>query len=900
MKTKFEILWYKDEIDEILTKLGSRHDGLSKTEAADRLARFGRNKLPAKKTINVFKMIFSQFLNPFIYILLAACVLSFIIGDKKDSFFIAAIILLNVIIGAYQEWKAEKSAQALQNLLKVCIKAKRDKRQININSEELVPGDVVFLESGNKVPADIRLINSTKLRVDESLLTGESTAVNKKPEILTEENLHISEMENMLFAGSVITSGRASGVIVETGGNTELGKIAEIITELDVSKSPLIYRIEKFSKHISYIIIISCIFIAAIQILRGHPFFEVFFMITALAVSAIPEGLPAAVTVALSVGMSRMSKRNVIIRKLAAVEGLGSCTCIASDKTGTLTVNRQTVRLISLPNNEEYNITGEGYSNEGEVLNTENSVIKAGFNRNLDKLIKTSVISNEASLYKFDSKWGYNGDSVDVAILGAAYKYGLIPDEINKGISCITDIPFESEKAYSAKFYKDNKHVKVAVKGAFEVIIELCDKMVSNSHITHVQRKILTEQANRVAGEGYRTISVASGVVSEQKEHYSHSDINSLTFLGFICLIDPLKPESYSAINKCRQAGVKVIMITGDHPATALAIGKQLGIAESYEGVITGKQIETLDEKSLKKIIHRKTIFARVSPLQKLTIVDFLIKSGHFVAVTGDGANDAPALQKANIGVAMGSGTDISKDVASIIVTDDNFSSIVSGIEEGRFAYDNIRKVTYLLLSTGAAEIMLFLFALAVDFPIPLVATQLLWLNLVTNGIQGIALAFEKGEPAIMNKPPRSPKEGIMNRLMIQETFVSGLTMAILAFVVWVWLLKSNYSELQARNILLLLMVLFENINVFNCRSEYISAFKIPFRNNPLLIIGVIIAQLVHILSMQLPFMQGILKISPVGLYEWAFMVFLASILLVVIEIFKFIKSKHSSIGNHI
>jgi len=879
--------WYKLEEKEIFNILNSSPDGLTFDEISKRLDKYGKNTLPSIKSPSSFKIIFNQFLNPLIYILLIAGIFAFIIGDKKDSFFIFIVIFINTTIGAFQEWKAEKSAESLQNLLKISIKTKREKKFLNVDSEELVPGDIVFLESGNKVPADIRLITSNNLRIDESLLTGESIAVEKISTILNEDNLHISERENMIFAGTVITSGRATGIIVETGINTEIGKIANVITTLNISKAPLLRRIEKFTKQIAIATILFCFFIATIEILRGKSFFEVFFMITALAVSAVPEGLPAAVTVALSVGMSRMSKKNVIIRKLTAVEGLGSCTCIASDKTGTLTVNKQTVKLISLPDGKEYKLTGEGYSGEGNILTEENFVIKAGFNTTLDEIIKTSIICNEANLYKYNSHWVSSGDSVDIAIFATGYKYGLNPEEINKKLQSITDMPYESEKAYSARFYKENSNIKVAVKGAFEVILALCDKMILNNNIVDIQKDALENQANKLAGEGYRIISVASGNAAEQKEYYSHCDINSLTFLGFMCLIDPLKPESINAVEKCKQAGVKVLMVTGDHPATAMTIGKQLGIVESAEDVITGSELENLNEKSLKEIISKKTIFARVSPLQKLNIVDLLIKSGHFVAVTGDGANDAPALQKANIGVAMGSGTDISKDAASIIVTDDNFSSIVSGIEEGRYTYNNIRKVIYLLVATGAAEILMFLFSLAAGLPIPLVAVQLLWLNLVTDGIQGVALAFEKGEPQVMKKPPRNPDENIFNKLMIQEIILSGLVMSVISFIVWFWLLKAGWSEFKARNLVLLLMVLFENVHVFNCRSEYISAFKTPFKNNVFLIASVFIAQFIHILSMQIPFMQNILQISPVQAGEWTILVLIAFLLLVTMEIFK-------------
>lgn len=881
------IYWYKMDSEEILSKLESNIEGLSEEKAAELLDKYGKNSLPTRKPPGIFQIFFHQFLNPLIYILLVAGTLAFIIGDKKDSLFIFIVILINSIIGAVQEWKAEKSSESLQKLIKVTTQVKRDGKEKQIPSENLVPGDIVILESGNKVPADIRLLSTNNLNVDESLLTGESVPIKKCHDCSLEENLEISEQFNMVFAGSVVTSGRAVGIVTSTALNTEIGKIAEALNIQKTSKSPLIERMEKFAKHISYIVLIVCFIIAAIELYRGKNFTEVFFLITALAVSAIPEGLPAAVTVALSVGMSRMTKKNVLIRKLAAVEGLGSCTCIASDKTGTLTINKQTVRMISLANNGDFQVTGEGYMPEGKILSTDNIEIKKGENDNLDELIKTAIIANEASLYKSDSNWTSNGDAVDVAILAMGYKYGYDNVEISEAINTITEIPYESEIAYSAKFYKENDNVKVAIKGAFEVVIPTCDKMVKNGDVVTIETEKLKNQAISLAKKGYRLISVAIGEAKEEKQHYTHHDIHSLIFLGFICLIDPLREESISAVEKCKEAGVKVLMITGDHPVTALAIGEQLKIANSVKDVITGLEWEALAEEELVNILSSKTIFARVTPMQKLEIVDGLIKIGNYVAVTGDGVNDAPALKKAHIGVAMGSGTDIAKDVSSMIVTDDNFSSIVSGIEEGRYTYDNIRKVIYLLISTGAAEILLFLFALIAGLPIPLVAVQLLWLNLVTNGIQGVALAFEKGELISMRKPPRNPKEGIFNKLMIQETILSGLAISVLAFVCWFWLLKSGWDEFQARNLILLLMVLFENIHVFNCRSEYTSAFKIPFKNNIFLVFGVLIAQGIHIISMQIPMMQNILKVKPVEPFTWLIMLILSASLLLIMEIFK-------------
>ncbi len=873
--------WYKIPSDEALKQLDATIDGLSGEEAQKRLEKYGSNELPAKKPPTLLKIIFDQLINPLIYILIAAAAVSMFIGDVKDAFFIFVVILVNTAIGAYQEWKAEKSTEALQNLLKIFVQVKRDDTKRLISANLLVPGDIVLLESGNKVPADIRLIKTTGLMTDESLLTGESVEINKRNDVI-DKDVPLGDRENMVFAGSTITSGRAIGLVVETALKTEIGKISKAVTSVEKVHPPLIKRMEEFSHQISIIVLFACAVIALIEFIRGTSLLDVFFLAVALAVSAIPEGLPASLSVVLSVGMSRMSKRNVIIRKLSAVEGLGSCTMIASDKTGTLTVNKQTVKLLYLPDGSRYNITGEGYNNNGKVVPCKE---KFGLSK-VNEIIRSAVICNEASLYKKDDNWTYHGDAVDIALLALGYKNGMGPDKINREINTLREIPFESERKFSAKFYEEDSKVKAVVKGAVEVILQFCPDADS---------KRIQRQLKAFSRTGHRVIAVAEGEISSKHDHcYYEEDLKGLNFLGLIGLIDPLRPEAIEAVDTCKKAGIKVIMITGDHPETALTIGKNLSIANSGEDVIQGKELDNIDENSdeFVEIVSQKSVFARVAPLQKLHIVSALNRSGHFIAVTGDGVNDAPALKKAHISMAMGSGTDVAKDVSSMIVVDDNFASVVAGVEEGRYAYDNIRKVIYLLVSTGAAEIALFLFAVGFNMPIPLVAVQLLWLNLVTNGIQGVALAFEKGEKETMLRPPRNPKEGIFNELMVKETLISGLTMGFVAYALWVALLSGGMSEGAARNMVLLLMVLFENIHVLNCRSEYKSAFKVPLKNNMLLITGILGAQAIHIVSMNIPLMQDILGVSPIGLTEWLFTLGFALSLLVVMELFKFFRGR--------
>jgi len=883
--------WYRLSEDEVLSRLNTFSKGLSEEEAKKRIDSIGENILPLKKPPSLFKIIFDQLLSPLIYILIVAAVISFAIGDSKDAVFIFIVILINTAIGAYQEWKAERSSEALRNLLKICVTVKRNGEKRLINANYLVPGDIVYLESGGKVPADIRLIKETGLMTNESLLTGESTDVMKITDKI-EREVPLSDRENMVYAGSMITTGRGKGVVVETGIRTEIGKIAEAVTTLEKVKPPLITRMEKFSAQISIIVLIACGLIAFVEFSRGASLIEVFFLAVALAVSSIPEGLPAALTVALSVGMSRMARKNVIIRRLHAVEGLGSCTLIASDKTGTLTVNKQTVKLLYLPDGQTYFVTGEGYNGEGEVLPRKNKYEIS----HAKELVKSSVICNEGSLTRKNETWVHQGDAVDVALLALGYKYGYNPEKLNEKVETLREIPFESERKFSANFYRDKSGVKVAVKGAFEVVLDFCTHMSVKNKTTVIKRKRIERQINALSGTGHRVIAVAGGDIKQKPDHeYYESDLKNLSFLGLIGLIDPLRPEAKTAVDKCKEAGIKVIMITGDHPGTSYTIGRNLSIVKSRDKVIEGSKLAMIDEKSDEyvRLVSGGIIFARVAPLQKLHIVEALSKTGNYIAVTGDGVNDAPALKKAHISVAMGSGTDVAKDVASIIVVDDNFASVVAGVEEGRYAYDNIRKVIYLLVSTGTAEIVLFALAIGFNMAVPLVAVQLLWLNLVTNGIQGVALAFEKGEKETMKKPPRSPGEGVFNKLMVQEILVSGISMGIIAYSFWYVLLANGTSVYAARNIILLLMVFFENMHVFNCRSEHKSAFKVSPRNNMFLVTGVLVAQAIHIISMNIPIMQEILDIQPVKISEWFYLLLFSVSILIIMELFKFSRRKH-------
>lgn len=888
-------LWFSLEKEEVLALLNSSKAGLTQQEAESRQQQFGSNKLPNAQKVTLYKIILNQLLNPLIFILIVAAIASVMIGEGKDAVFIVLVIVINSVLGTYQEYSAEKSASALQNLLKIKSLVRRDDSIKEIDSEELVLGDIVNLESGMKVPADLRLIEARNLEIDESFLTGESMSSIKQTDIL-KESTGLPERSNMAYAGATVMSGRATGITVATGAHTEVGEIAQNVSAGESAKAPLIQRMEVFIKRISIIIIVLSVILAIILRLQGMDMAAIFFFVVALAVSAIPEGLPVALTVALSVATSRMAKRNVIVRKLTSVESLGSCTVIASDKTGTLTVNQQTLKKVVLPDKTVYNVSGEGYNGDGVVTEEDtNQQVDFNQNNNLSTLAKVGCFANEGNLYQSDDAWKHQGDAMDVAFLGFAFKLKLDVPQLKEDDLVIDKIPYESELKFSAAFYKKEAKTFLGMKGAVETVLESCKYQQDGEATKPLNSEDILSQTEQLASKGFRVLAVAAGEFPnfEKKNSYNKEDFPPLVFLGLVCFIDPLRKESKSSIETCKKAGIKVMMITGDHPETANAISKELGINSANGIIVTGKMLTNAGDntsEAYKKLTLNATVFARVSPIQKLEIVEVLINNGEFVAVTGDGVNDAPALKRANLGVAMGSGTDVAKEVGDMIVVDDNFSSIVAGVEEGRYAYDNLRKVIFLLVSTGAAEVIMFLIAIFFGLPLPLLAVQLLWLNLVTNGIQHIGLSFEKGEPGTMKKQPRSPKEKIFNNIMVSQTLIASFTMGIVVFGLWFVLINyTDMGEVDSRNLVLLLMVFMQNFHVLNCRSETTSIFKIPLKDNWMLIIVILGAQLTHIASMHLPFMQNILRTEAVPLKTWAAILLLALPIILVMEIYKVI-----------
>jgi len=871
--------WYTEDIDEVLEARDTDTAGLGTEEAKRRLSQYGPNRLPTAKPVTVWQIILRQFTDPLIYILLAAGIVSLAIGEQTDAAFIALVLAINALVGGIQEWQAEKSSRALQELLETHATVLRDGDPKEIGSEDVVPGDVVLLESGFRVPADIRLVSTTGLEIDESPLTGESEPVLKDSAWETSSELSLGDRRNMAYAGTTVTRGRARGVVVDTGTETTVGQLAEDVTTVEGGKPPLVLRMERFTRAISVAVLLAAALTALLGIVvHQYDAVEMFLFAVALAVSAIPEGLPVGMTAALGIASRRMAKVGVIVRQLVAVEGLGSCTMIATDKTGTLTANELTVREVRLPDGATFDVTGEGYDPDGQV-HRDGKALDPAAEKKLSRLARAAVLCNEGSLYRSDDGWGWRGDPTDVALLAFGRKLDWTRESAIETHPQVEQIPFESEQRFAATFHESEGETSVFVKGAPERILEMC---------SGVDRRELAA-AGEMAQDGYRVLAIAEGTTDDELEPGEHPpEPSELTFLGFLGLIDPLRSGVETAIATARRAGITVTMITGDHPETALAIARNLGLAESSAEVVTGTELVGLSGAEIGELLETTRVFARVSPDQKLDIVEAARDAGHYVAVTGDGVNDAPALRQANIGIAMGRmGTDVARDAAELVISDDNFATIVAGIEQGRIAYDNIRKIVFLLVSTGAAEVVLVLLALTAGLPLPLTPVQILWLNLVTNGIQDVALAFEPGEGSVLRRPPRSPTERIFNRLMLERTLTAALVMGPLAFVVFAWLIESGLSETAARNQILLLMVLFEIVNIGNARSETVSLFRLSPLRSPILLLGTVSAFLIHVGAMYLPQIQLVLETEPVSLTRWLGLLAVASTVAVAIEIQK-------------
>ena len=877
----------RSQIEEIL---GASAAGLQATEVEARLRRHGPNALEEAPPPSALALVIHQFRSPLIYILLLAAVVTLALGEYIDTGVIAAVLVLNAVIGFVQEYRAEHSVRALMQLVSPRARVVRAGREWEVESRELVPGDLVLLESGVRVPADLRLISTTALMVDESLLTGESVPVAKKTSPLNTTELSLGDRTNMAYAGSIVASGRGRGYVVETGANTELGTIAEHVRGTERAETPLQERMGRFAGLVGIVVAAGATIVFALGMARGGTAGEMFMVAVAMAVAVVPEGLPVVFTITLALGVRRMARRNAIIRRLPAVETLGSTTVIGSDKTGTLTENRMTVQKIWAAG-KTFRIV-DGGSSESAALLERNEETSLAEHRPLYLTLLTGVLTNEAEISLGQNEYEIRGDPTEAALLIAAARLGIEPSETRAAYPMYAEIPFESERQYSASIRsRDGEHF-LFVKGAPERLLAMSDKMLTNSGPLPMERESVLEASQELASEGLRVLGMAYRVLPRLPAPSEEPPApERLIFLGLQGSMDPPRPGVREAIAGCQESGIRVIMITGDHAVTALAVGREIGIVRGDAAVLSGVDLMRMDDGELRRRVTHTSIYARVAPEHKLRIVQALQSHGEVVAVTGDGVNDAPALKAAAIGIAMGkSGTDVAREASDMVLADDNFVSIYAAVEEGRVSFDNLRKVTFFLISTGAAALAAIPAALFFGWPLPFLPAQLLWLNLVTNGLQDVALAFERGEPGVLRRRPRSPREGIISRLLWERTFVAGLVMALGTLYLFWWELQSTENLGRAQTVALTTMVIFQMFHVGNCRSESRSILVLNPLSNPFLFLATAAAFAIHVAALYWPWTQFILRVEPIEFAAWVRIVLIASSILVAMELHKLLR----------
>jgi magnesium-transporting ATPase (P-type) len=887
-----ETAWHTRPGPEVVEQLGTNPAaGLSADAARARLEEYGPNAIAAGEKDPWWKILLRQFLDPLIYILIMAGLVTFFFRDYIDSAVIFAAVLINGTIGFIQEYRAQKAITSLAEMSAPKAHVRRDGRTVEVPTEEVVPGDIVRLTSGSRVPADLRLIRADDLRVDESALTGESEAVQKQTDPVSDERAVPGDQLSMAFSGTSVTRGRGLGVVVHTGEASQLGRIAEQTREVGKVRTPIQEKMDHLGKLIGIAILALAGVVALVGVLQDMTLHEIVQTAVAMAVGAVPEALPVVLTVALAVGVRRMAARNAIIRTLPSVETLGSTTIIGSDKTGTLTSNQMTVRAIAA-GCHRYEVTGSGYAGAGEIRTLADATdggTRGGPEADaaLRMTLLAGLLANETEAVPGEGERA-RGDPTELAVLAAALKAGMDLDDTRREHEQLDVIPFESERQYMASLNRTADGPCIFMKGAPEAVLHRCRRrLLSDGSEAELDAAAAADTARGLAEEGFRVLGMAFR--RTDGEDFGDDDVGSdLVFAGFQAMEDPLRPEARAAVDATREAGIRVIMLTGDHAHTAQAIGRQLGLTDGDGDALEGRELEELSDEQLDDVLRRVNVYARVAPEHKLRLVERLKAQGHVVAVTGDGVNDAPALRAAHLGVAMGqAGTDVAREASDMILTDDNFASITSAVEEGRLVFANIRKVTYFLLSTGLAIVFTILFSLFAGWPLPYLAAQVLWINLVTNGLQDVALAFEKAEPGLLGQPPRAAGEGVINReLLYRLAWVSAM-ITIATMSVFYWLLQRGAPMEEVRSVAMTQMVMFQFFHVFNSRSLRRSAFRIPLTANPFLAVSLGVAILAHIGALHLPFMQAIFETTPLTAAQWLLVVAVGALIVAAAEIDK-------------
>lgn len=878
--------WFELKRQEVIDRLKTCPEkGLAEQQAKERLAQIGPNKLLSSVKKPPWQMFLDQFKDFMVLVLIVATLISGLLGEWADAVTIMIIVVINAVLGFVQEFRAEKSMEALKALTAPEALVIRDGIERKVPAADLVPGDIVLLDTGDKVPADLRLLSLANLEIEESALTGESFPVKKRVENMAgETEISLGDTRNMAYMGTVIVRGRGKGVVVATGMHTEMGHITRMIQEAEEDQTPLQRRLEQLGRYLVAFCLLICTLVVVLGIMRGEPMYNMFLAGVSLAVAAIPEGLPAIVTIALAIGVQRMIRRNAIIRRLPAVETLGCATVICSDKTGTLTENQMTVREI-LVGNARVSVTGEGYDPKGGFR------FDGTKGPEFSKLLKCAALCNNAKLTKgeisiggifrtgkgnMSSVWGIAGDPTEGALMVMAAKGKVWRKDMEKEEKRLLELPFDSIRKRMSVIYQDAKGQLTAyVKGAPDVMLELCTHIYKDGRVIplsdQARREILKKNSEmaqgalRVLALAYRDINDVSSEAALTEENVEQK----LIFLGLAGMIDPPRPSAIHSIQACRRAGIRTVMITGDHQLTAQAVGKELGLLARGSQVLTGVQLDQLSDSELQQEAEYTTVYARVTPKHKLRIVRALKRSGHIVAMTGDGVNDAPAVKEADIGIAMGkAGTDVTKEASAMVLADDNFSTIAAAIEEGRGIYDNIRKFIRYLLSCNVGEVLTMFLAVLMGMPLPLVPIQILWMNLVTDGLPAMALGVDPVEKDIMYRRPRNPQESVFSHGLGWKIMGSGTVFALgtlLAFAIGLMLGQVDLARTMAFNTL----VFFQLFFVFSCRSEYHSIVEVGLFGNPHLVLAVIISATLQLAVNYISFLQPIFHTVPLELKHW-------------------------------
>jgi P-type Ca2+ transporter type 2C len=900
--------WYKIDVDEVFESLESSRDGLTDEEAAKRLEKHGRNKIKQESDTGWIKILIHQFINPLVLVLVIAAGVALVADKMIDTIVIGIVIIVNAAIGFFQEFRAEAAISALRKRAAPKADVLRcedggDCEQTSIPAEEVAIGDVILLEAGDKVPADARIFEAINLNVDESMLTGESVPVSKTIDPF-DEDLSLGDRTNLVFGGTIITEGRGKAIVYATGQKSQMGRIATLIQETEKAESPLQVQTNQLGKKLGFLAFVAGSLIFLMGFIRGYDLESLLLFSIAAIVSSIPEGLPAVMTITLAVGVNRMARRNAIIRRLPAVDTLGATTIISTDKTGTLTTNEMTVKEIYTAG-DVIEVTGTGFTPEGDFL-LDDKEIKLDDHRPLTEVVKVGVLCNDSSLVQQDegddNKWEIVGDPTEGALIVAARKAGFIKKDLEEEYPRIDEIPFSSEKKFMATLHETpDSEVMVCVKGAPETILEMCSHTIQDEAEDELQsseKEKILEVNDDMAMNALRVLAVAFQYIAKDDVEATIERLNDgdgeLVFAGLIGMMDPPRPEVTEAIDRCKSAGIKVMMVTGDHKITGEAIARQVNICEEGQKVFTGQDLDQMSDEELDDVILETAVFARVSPDHKQRIVASLQRHGHVVAMTGDGVNDAPALKSAQIGVAMGiTGTDVTKETAEMVLTDDNFASIVNAVEEGRVVFQNVRKVVQFLITTNIGEVLTLLGAIWLLPTGQLIFTpvQILWVNLVTDGILDITIALEPKEGDVMDQKPRKPETRIIDRGMFFQVIYVAVFMAI--GTLWVYLSELNSGDAQrAQTMAFITIAMFQVFNSLNVRSRTRSLFQLGVFSNKYLIGAIIVSVSLLVLVTLLPFLQIAMDTVPLALGDWGLIALVASSVFIAGEFMKLVWRK--------